>query len=214
MNTWKYSLRNFVQSFAKCASIALFFIASSQAQTQSFHNAPPSVKEEKNPYEGQHPASGREAYHLRCAQCHGENGEGTGNIPPLATGPAQGASDGELFWYITKGDINNGMPAWGTLPAEQRWQIINYIRVLGSLKPGSPRVQLSADEAVDTGKNAPPPKAPFTDYRFEKPGTVRKITLKDLPPPLATASSGNGPQLVPRPTDAWPKVLPGFKVEL
>lgn len=214
MNTWGESQRTSIRSFAKCAVISLVVSAAAGAQTQTFHNAPASVKEQKNPYDGQHPPSVQADYHLRCAQCHGENGEGTGNIPSLATGPAQGASDGELFWYITKGDVNNGMPAWSSLPEEQRWQIINYIRVLGSRKPGSPRVQLSADEAVDTGKNAPPPKAPFTDYRFEKPGTVRKITLKDLPPPLATASSGNGPTLVPRPTNAWPQVPPGFKVEL
>ena len=77
------------------------------------------------------------------------------------------------------------MPSWESLSEEQRWQIVNYLRVLGSLKPGSPRVPLSADEAVATATNAPPPKTPFTDYRFEKPGTIRKITLKDLPDPLA-----------------------------
>jgi glucose/arabinose dehydrogenase len=50
----------------------------------------------------------------------------------------------------------------------------------------------------------PPPEAPFTDYRFEKPGTTRKITLGDLPAPLATTSAGNSPQLVERPEKAWP----------
>jgi glucose/arabinose dehydrogenase/mono/diheme cytochrome c family protein len=201
-------------SLAICLAMSLFLIAASPAQNPSFHNAPRSSKQQKNSYEGQHPASAKADYVVRCAACHGQNGEGTGNIPPLATGKAQGASDGELFWYITKGDVNNGMPSWESLSEEQRWQIVNYLRVLGSLKPGSPRVPLSADEAVATATNAPPPKAPFTDYRFEKPGTIRKITLKDLPDPLATASSGNGPRLVPRPDAAWPQVLPGFKVEL
>jgi hypothetical protein len=59
----------------------------------------------------------------------------------------------------------------------------------------------------DTGfGDAPPPKAPFTDYRFEKPGAVRKITLADLPATLATSPAGNGPQLVQRPEGAWPQV--------
>src|SRR5262245_47093140 len=138
-------------------------------QNASFHNAPAESKAQKNPYEGQHSASAKTAYQQSCAQCHGANGEGTGNIPPLATGRAQSATDGELFWYITKGDVNNGMPSWQQLPDQQRWEIVNYLRVLGSLKPGSPRIALSADEAVDTGKNAPPPKAPFTDYRYERP---------------------------------------------
>ncbi len=202
------------RSVAVCTLALLPKLIAAQAPVTPFHDAPASAKAQKNPYEGQHPDSARAAYQKTCGACHGQNGEGTGNIPALATGKAQGASDGELFWYITKGDVNNGMPAWVSLPEEQRWQIVNFLRVLGSLKPGAPRIPLSEDEAVSTAVNAPEPKAPFTDYRYEKPGNVRKITLKDLPAPLATSSSGNGPKLVPRPKDVWPQVLPGFKVEL
>jgi glucose/arabinose dehydrogenase/mono/diheme cytochrome c family protein len=186
----------------------------SQAQNANFHNAPALAKATKNPYQGQQPEAARSTYQTRCAACHGPNGEGSGNIPALASEKAQGASDGELFWYITKGDLNNGMPAWDSLPEKDRWQIINYLRALGGSKPGSPRVRLSADEAVETGTSAPPPKAPFTDYRYEKPGVSRKIMLDDLPSPFATPSAGNGPQLVPRPENAWPQVPSGFKVEL
>ncbi len=210
----KSSARIIPVSVATCAVLSLLLISSLPAQNSAFHDAPPSAKQQKNPFEGQHPGSAKADYVQRCGACHGQNGEGTGNIPALAPGKAQNASDGELFWYITKGDVNNGMPSWESLPEEQRWQIINYIRVLGSLKPGSPRVPLSADEAVAAAANAPPPKPPFTDYRFEEPGKIRKIAIKDLPAPLATASAGNGPQLVPRPKDALPKVPPGFKVEL
>jgi glucose/arabinose dehydrogenase/mono/diheme cytochrome c family protein len=211
-------LKRITRNFAGVLGIylvALFLgFTASQAQQTNFHNAPASAKEVKNPYAGQQGASSKAAYHLRCARCHGENGEGSGNIPALATGKAQSVTDGELFWYITKGDVNNGMPSWQTLPREQRWQIINYVRVLGGSKPGSPRVATSPDEAVAVAMNAPPPKAPFTDYRFEKPGVVRKITLNDLPAPFATNSAGNSPKLVPRPEKAWPQVPPGFKVEL
>jgi glucose/arabinose dehydrogenase len=59
-----------------------------------------------------------------------------------------------------------------------------------------------------TGKEA------FADYTQEKPGTFRKITLADLPLPFASKSVDNGPDLVPRPANAWPQTLPGFKVEL
>jgi glucose/arabinose dehydrogenase/mono/diheme cytochrome c family protein len=211
-------LKRITRNFAGVLGIylvALFLgFTASQAQETNFHNAPASAKEVKNPYAGQQGASSKAAYHLRCARCHGENGEGSGNIPALATAKAQSVTDGELFWYITKGDVNNGMPSWQTLPREQRWQIINYVRVLGGSKPGSPRVSTSPDEAVAVAVNAPPPKAPFTDYRFEKPGVVRKITLNDLPAPFATNSAGNSPKLVPRPEKAWPQVPPGFKVEL
>ena len=57
-------------------------------------------------------------------------------------------------------------------------------------------------------------KAAFADYSQESPGTRRKITVADLPAPYATESVDNGPTLVPKPGDAWPKAPAGFKVEL
>ena len=54
----------------------------------------------------------------------------------------------------------------------------------------------------------------FRDYRDLKPGTFRKITSADLPAPYATKSAGNGPTVVARPADAWPKAPAGFKVDL
>ena len=62
--------------------------------------------------------------------------------------------------------------------------------------------------------SAPPPKPPFTDYRYEKPGTFRKITAGDLPAPYATKSAVNGPNMVDRPKNVWPQAPAGFKVEL
>jgi glucose/arabinose dehydrogenase/mono/diheme cytochrome c family protein len=192
--------------------MSLFVFSVWAAQNASFHDAPESAKAMKNPYQGQQLTSAKQSYHLRCANCHGERGEGSGNLPALARGRVQSASDGELFWYITKGDAGNGMPSWETLSPQERWQIVSYLRVLGGSKPGAPRVRISTSEAVAVGMSAPPPKAPFTDYRFEKPGNIHKITVKDLPAPFATTSAGNGPQLVPRPENTWPQVLPGFKV--
>jgi len=62
--------------------------------------------------------------------------------------------------------------------------------------------------------DAPAPTPPFTDFRYESPGTTRKITPADLPAPYATRGVGNGARMVPRPADAWPKAPSGFKVEL
>jgi mono/diheme cytochrome c family protein len=90
--------------------IAVIFTASAAiAQNSPFHNAPPSTKEMTNPDAGdpKAAAAGRPLYHLRCARCHGERGEGSGNIPSIARGKAQSVSDGELFWFITKGDVPN-----------------------------------------------------------------------------------------------------------
>jgi len=61
---------------------------------------------------------------------------------------------------------------------------------------------------------APAPTAPFTDFRYEAPGNSRKITVADLPQPYATPTAGNGPKIVPRPANVWPKAPPGFKVDL
>lgn len=67
----------------------------------------------------------------------------------------------------------------------------------------------SADPAVRTGK-----AVLDDDYRGDAPGVRRKITVDDLPPPHATKSVDNGPKLVPKPKDAWPKAPAGFVVEL
>ena len=165
-----------------------------------------------NPLAGQADDSAKAAYHVRCANCHGENGEGMGDVPALSSGRSQSASDGELFWYITTGDPGNGMPAWESLPTNERWRIVSFLRSLGGSKRGDRHVRYTPEEAASAGAEAPPPTAPFTDYRFEKPGTFRKITLNDLPAPFASTSAGNGPEVVLRPGDAWPQVPPGFQV--
>ena len=54
----------------------------------------------------------------------------------------------------------------------------------------------------------------FTDYRTQKPGVMHRITVADLPPPFASRSADNPPDLIERPADAWPQVPAGFKVEL
>ena len=73
---------------------------------------------------------------------------------------------------------------------------------------------LTCPAFADGPASPPPPKAPFTDYRYEKPGTTRKITPQDLPAPYATKSATNGPHVVTRPKNVWPQAPAGFKVEL
>lgn len=61
---------------------------------------------------------------------------------------------------------------------------------------------------------AAPPLPPFTDFRYESPGNVRKITLSDLPEPYATNPAANPAKLVPRPPGVLPRAPAGFKVNL
>ncbi len=51
------------------------------------------------------------------------------------------------------------------------------------------------------------------DWSTDAPGLRRLIKAKDLPPPYATDSAGNGPRVVPRPAGATLRVPAGFKVE-
>jgi glucose/arabinose dehydrogenase len=191
-------------------------VAMMQAQQSPFKDAPASAKEMKNPVAGQQSAieAGKTLYARNCLSCHGRALQGTGNVPSLVDGKLKGVTAGEIFWFVTKGSPDNGMPPWGFLPEEKRWQIVSYVEAMASGKATGSAASAPAPEASKSKITAAAPKPPFTDFRYEKPGTVRKITLNDLPQPFATKSAENGAEVVPRPENAWPVTLPGFKVEL
>ncbi len=195
-------------------SFMAFPAGSLRAQDTGFHHAPASAAAEKNPYDGQASAiaAGKASYASHCAACHGASGEGMGNVPPLAHGALQGVPDGAVFWYITQGGLENGMPSWAALPEQERWQLITYIKSMSAAATVS--APAATAPAAPEISNAPPPDPPFTDYRFEKPGTIRHITLQDLPQPYASQSAMGGPTVVPRPENAWPKAPEGFTVGL
>ena len=212
----KSSVRTILALIAS-ALAAVFLFQTLQAQDAGFHNAPATAKAAKNPYAGEDPAGARSLYSQRCAACHGLTGGGSGNIPPLSSAKVQSAPDGELFWYVTKGDVNNGMPSWEALPEQDRWKIVTFVKSLGSAKANPAKANSSNANNAESSVRAealPLPTPPFTDYRFEEPGKIRKITVADLPAPFATASAGNSPKVAPRPENAWPKVPQNFKVDL
>jgi glucose/arabinose dehydrogenase len=53
----------------------------------------------------------------------------------------------------------------------------------------------------------------YGDWREDAPGVRRLITPADLPKACATKSATNDADVVPRPSNAWPQALPGFKVD-
>jgi glucose/arabinose dehydrogenase len=81
-------------------------------------------------------------------------------------------------------------------------------RVGASLLCAAGSISAVYASSILTGQSA------FTDYTKEEPGVKRKLTVQDLPKPYQTESAQNSPHMVPRPDDAWPKCLPGFKVDL
>jgi glucose/arabinose dehydrogenase len=207
-------VRSFSLALAICF-IALFSPSRLAAQDAHFHNAPSSSAHLENPYAGQQAAvaAGAKLYVTNCAACHGANGQGTGNIPAISEGPTQTVPDGEVFWFTTTGSVKNGMPAWASLPEEQRWQIVTFLKSLKNSKTAEKSEPVSP-AAAPVPTNAPPPQPPYTDFRFEQPGKTRKITPQDLPAPYASDTSNNGPKLVTRPDNAWPIAPAGFTVQL
>jgi mono/diheme cytochrome c family protein len=86
----------------------------------------------KNPYAGQQAATdaGKTVYARNCLACHGKAGQGTGNVPSLVDGKLKGVTEGEMFWFVTKGSKENGMPSWAALPEAKRWQVVSYVDAL------------------------------------------------------------------------------------
>lgn len=76
---------------------------------------------------------------VACVMCHGEQGDGKGLMGAALMPPPRnftcGAmmrdiSDGQLFWIIKNGSPGTGMMSFASLPDEQVWQLIHYIRSL------------------------------------------------------------------------------------
>ena len=208
-----------VRSIASTVFLSLLAVAPLHSADQPFHDAPASAKAQKNPYAGQQAAAdaGKALYARNCLACHGKTLQGTGNVPSLIDGKLKGVTPGEVFWFISKGDKDNGMPSWEFLAEEKRWQVVTYVEAMASGKTAAPAASGTATPAAEVSgaklKDAAP-NEPFTDFRYEKPGTTRKITVADLPQPYASKSSNNGAELVARPKDAWPVAPAGFKVDL
>jgi mono/diheme cytochrome c family protein len=78
-------------------------------------------------------------YGVNCAICHGEGGQGNGNIAPflskkkpadLTSDVVQTKSDGALFLVMSNG-VPGSMPALNeNLTVRERWDVVNFIRTL------------------------------------------------------------------------------------
>jgi mono/diheme cytochrome c family protein len=75
-------------------------------------------------------AAGKQIFEENCAKCHGADGGGLRNRPSLRSERIRHATDGDLAWMLKNGNPYKGMPPWSSLPEQQRWQVIAYLRTL------------------------------------------------------------------------------------
>jgi mono/diheme cytochrome c family protein len=135
------------------AVFALFLcvaVALTQTQTvpvPSGHNpvydelekVPEKARSRPNPLERDPdaPVAGKKLFEDHCAECHGDAAAGRKRGPGLRAEEVQQSSPGALFWILTNGVVRHGMPVWSKLPEPQRWQIVTYLKTLGSAPPGA-----------------------------------------------------------------------------
>jgi mono/diheme cytochrome c family protein len=135
--------------------VILFSLASYFAFT-AFNSSvwilPPEAKLVKNPLTMETTAAAKQilpVYLDKCAECHGETGQGNGpqakmydprprtltDAPHIST-----VTDGELFYVITQG--HKPMPSFKKkLTEEQRWQLVMLVRYFsGTVPPPVPAV--------------------------------------------------------------------------
>jgi mono/diheme cytochrome c family protein len=77
-------------------------------------------------------AAGGKLFEQHCAECHGANANGGKKGPSLRAEEVQQSTPGSLFWLLTNGVVRKGMPVWSRLPEPQRWQLVSYIKSLGT----------------------------------------------------------------------------------
>jgi len=91
---------------------------------------PLSFREMDNALSGDPDAAraGEKLFQHHCSACHGQAAQGIEKAPALRSRAVSDASPGSLFWLLRNGILRRGMPAWSHLPAEQRWQIITWLK--------------------------------------------------------------------------------------
>lgn len=84
---------------------------------------------------------GAALYATNCASCHGDGGMGDGPAgsaldpaPAAVAHTSQMMADDYLFWRLSEGGTPFGtsMPAWKVFDEQARWDMVNYMRALGS----------------------------------------------------------------------------------
>ena len=125
----------------KFVATCLILVAPALAQNVDYRQdanwqAPAEASSKKNPLadKPQAAAGGKKLFLRGCVECHGEDGSGIAkkHAADLQLPLVQKQSDGTLFWKITNGNPDRGMPSFSNLPEMQRWQLVLFLRTLKS----------------------------------------------------------------------------------
>jgi mono/diheme cytochrome c family protein len=121
-----------------CAGL---FLTTARAQNTAYQpdlnwQAPVEARTRVNPLAAkpETAAGGKKLFLRNCVECHGEDGSGLvkKHAADLQLAVVQSQSDGALYWKITNGNPDRGMPSFSKLPELQRWQLVLFLIALGS----------------------------------------------------------------------------------
>jgi mono/diheme cytochrome c family protein len=123
-----------ISILALCAALGFAARTSDEGEKHAsgLAGAPASAGARANPFEGKPEAvrAGRKLFDRYCAECHGADLGGRGKAPALDSGRVEQTPPGDLYWFLTNGNLRAGMPSWSRLPEAQRWQIVTYLKSL------------------------------------------------------------------------------------
>ena len=126
-------------ALASVVLVAAMLSAQNTGYEQDANWRPPAEAiAKKNPLRARPEATagGEKLFKRNCVECHGDDGAGLvkKHAADLQLAKVQEQSDGALFWKITNGNPDRGMPPFSRLPELQRWQLVLYVRKLGASK--------------------------------------------------------------------------------
>ncbi len=173
-NKSNYIVKNILISLI-VVSIVLVCLKVGFAQTSQLFRVYKNEVAGKIPETSDSIAAGKKIYEKKCYYCHGIKGDGNGSDAPRldpkprnftrneykirSTALGELPTDDDLFRIISSGVEGSAMPFWNSLSAEQRWQVIHYIKTFNKeFKEGSRKEisigggSTSTPESIERGK--------------------------------------------------------------